>query len=190
MSTASSSSYLWTGLLIFLATATYLFRFAPTSAPDTLSPELSMLSKVAIDVLTADIKTLQHWLQHGHGTSATLVELYLSQIHKHDGYLHAMIQTRSLDLLLETARTLDQERQAGNLRGPLHGIPIIIKVWLSSSFTSSDSHATYRTTLQHVPALAWELPLEAWPCSALSRPKMLRLLIWLVIMLLSLPRGC
>lgn len=154
MSTASSSSYLWTGLLIFLATATYLFRFAPTSAPDTLSPELSMLSKVAIDVLTADIKTLQHWLQHGHGTSATLVELYLSQIHKHDGYLHAMIQTRSLDLLLETARTLDQERQAGNLRGPLHGIPIIIKVWLSSSFTSSDSHATYRTTLQHVPALA------------------------------------
>jgi amidase len=87
-----------------------------------------MSSRVAVDVLTADIKTLQDWLRHGHGTSVALVESHLAQIQKHDGYLHAMIQVRSLDLLLETAKGLDQERQKGKLRGPLHGIPIIIKV--------------------------------------------------------------
>jgi amidase len=87
-----------------------------------------MVSDIAFDVLTADVKTLQVLLQKGNLNSLALVESYLAQIQRHDAYLHAMIQIRPLELLKNTARGLDQERQAGNLRGPLHGIPIIIKV--------------------------------------------------------------
>jgi amidase len=126
MPLTSASVPLWTASIVLLATTLYLFGISSFSGG--LNPKPEMLSRVAVDVLTADIKTLQNWLQHGHGTSVALVESYLAQIQKHDGYLHAMIQVRSLDLLLETAKSLDQERQKGKLRGPLHGIPIIIKV--------------------------------------------------------------
>lgn len=38
-----------------------------------------------------------------------------------------MIQTTPIALLEERTSILDQERAAGKARGPLHGIPIIIK---------------------------------------------------------------
>ncbi|KAK2594393.1 hypothetical protein QQS21_007899 [Conoideocrella luteorostrata] len=86
-----------------------------------------MGSATSIDVLTADIKDLQSLLGQGRVTSRSLVESYLAQIHKHDGYLHAMIQVSPMHLLYERADQMDRERRAGSNRGPLHGIPIIIK---------------------------------------------------------------
>jgi Asp-tRNA(Asn)/Glu-tRNA(Gln) amidotransferase A subunit family amidase len=84
--------------------------------------------KAPLNLLTADIKTLQQMLTAGTITSASLVDAYLAQIHKHDGYLHAMIQTTPLKILKDAAKTLDDERGAGKVRGPLHGIPVIVKV--------------------------------------------------------------
>jgi amidase len=82
----------------------------------------------SIDVLTADVKTLHGLLAAGKGSSRLLVELYLSQIRKHDGRLHATIETAPLSLLVSRAEEMDKELEAGQIRGPLHGIPIIIKV--------------------------------------------------------------
>lgn len=82
----------------------------------------------ALDVLTIDAQGLQKLLENGEVTSLDLIDLYLAQIEKHDGRLHAMIQTTPRDLLEAAAKSLDQERAAGKVRGPLHGIPIIIKV--------------------------------------------------------------
>ncbi|KAI4870985.1 putative glutamyl-tRNA amidotransferase subunit A [Hypoxylon rubiginosum] len=79
------------------------------------------------DVLTADVETIQGLLSCGNITSENLVDLYLAQISKHDGFLHAMIETASREILLRQAHDLDTERRAGNIRGPPHGIPIIIK---------------------------------------------------------------
>jgi Asp-tRNA(Asn)/Glu-tRNA(Gln) amidotransferase A subunit family amidase len=45
-----------------------------------------------------------------------------------DGLLNVMITTTPKDLLLSIARERDQERIQGNIRGPLHGIPISVKV--------------------------------------------------------------
>lgn len=88
----------------------------------------SMGSKVStFDILTADVKTLQGLLSSGNVTSKDLINLYLAQIAKHDGVLHAMIDTAPKDSLLRQAHDLDVERQAGNIRGPLHGIPVIVK---------------------------------------------------------------
>lgn len=82
----------------------------------------------SIDVLTSDIETLEDLLRRGHTTSRQLIEAYLAQIEKHDGYLHAMIQTTPTELLFERADTLDKGRKDGKNCGPLYGIPIIVKV--------------------------------------------------------------
>lgn len=82
---------------------------------------------MAVDVLTIDAEGLKTLLERGNVTSRGLVEQYLAQIQRHDDRFHAMIQTAPIDLLKERATMLDQERAAGSTRGPLHGIPIIIK---------------------------------------------------------------
>ncbi|KAI1192490.1 putative glutamyl-tRNA amidotransferase subunit A [Nemania serpens] len=87
----------------------------------------SMPDTVALDVLTADVRTLQNLLQNGHITSHTLIDAYLNQIQKHNDVLRAVIETTPRELLLRRAQALDDERRAGIVRGPLHGIPILIK---------------------------------------------------------------
>lgn len=87
-------------------------------------------STVKIDVLTSTAAHLQDMLQAGVVTSAHLVSLYLQQIEKHneDGlHLRAIISTAPRDLVLERARRLDIERRDRKDRGPMHGIPIIVK---------------------------------------------------------------
>lgn len=86
----------------------------------------------AVDILTIDAHALKTLLDHGRVTTQGLVKQYLAQIQRHDHNLHAMIQTTPENLLEERARLLDQERAAGKIRGPLHGIPIIIKASLST----------------------------------------------------------
>jgi amidase len=81
-----------------------------------------------VDLLTIDAKALQALLSAGEVTSLGLVRQYVAQINDHDEKLHAMIRITPNDLLEEAAKSLDQERAAGKTRGPLHGIPIIIKV--------------------------------------------------------------
>ncbi|KAK4157240.1 amidase signature domain-containing protein [Chaetomidium leptoderma] len=81
----------------------------------------------AVNLLTIDAKGLQSLLAHGNFTSLDLVRQCLAQIQQHDGNLHAMIKTTPIQILEETTRSLDRERAAGKLRGPLHGIPILVK---------------------------------------------------------------
>ncbi|KAJ5083647.1 hypothetical protein N7456_013074 [Penicillium angulare] len=80
-----------------------------------------------IDLLTIDAKALQALFNQGKITSLDLVRKYLAQISRHDENLHAMIWTTPLDLLEAKAKLLDEERASGKTRGPLHGIPILIK---------------------------------------------------------------
>ena len=61
-------------------------------------------------------------------TSHTLVQAYLDRIAAIDAagpHLNAVIE-RNPDALKE-ADKLDAERKAGNVRGPLHGIPVLLK---------------------------------------------------------------
>ena len=67
----------------------------------------------SIDPLTADAKVLQNMLMKGSIRSVSLVHIYLAQIRKHDGYLHAMLSMPSQDALLATAQNLDDERLNG-----------------------------------------------------------------------------
>ncbi|KAL7954704.1 amidase signature domain-containing protein [Trichoderma compactum] len=79
------------------------------------------------DILTATADDLERELSSGGINSKQLVKIYLSQIERHNDYLKAVISTAPEPLLLERAAILDDERQSGKLRSPLHGIPILVK---------------------------------------------------------------
>jgi hypothetical protein len=78
------------------------------------------------DCLTATAADLQTLLTTGQKTSFEVVEAYLNQIAKHNGYLHAVFEISPT--ALREAKRFDAERRDGQVRGPLHGIPILIKV--------------------------------------------------------------
>jgi amidase len=74
------------------------------------------------------IRELQDALAAGRYTSRRLVELYLERIEAIDRggpALRSIIETNPEALTI--ADQLDADRRTGRLRGPLHGIPIVIK---------------------------------------------------------------
>lgn len=103
--------------------------FGATSFIGQLLLPLCIMAVVPkFDLLTDDIPLLKDQLDRHLLSSVDLVQAYIDQIQRHDGYLHAMLDVAPTSLLLEKAKSLDVERYAGKIRGPLHGIPIIVKV--------------------------------------------------------------
>ncbi len=74
---------------------------------------------------TASIPDMQAAMQQGRLTSRALVTHYLIRIGLYEDRLNAAVSINPH--ALEQADTLDRERAAGRLRGPLHGIPIALK---------------------------------------------------------------
>jgi amidase len=73
---------------------------------------------------------LQSHLKSGSLTSVQIMETYLSQIEKHNHAgqkLNAIINIAPRESLFSQAEALDKERKEGKLRGPLHGLPTIVK---------------------------------------------------------------
>ncbi|KAL6693351.1 amidase signature domain-containing protein [Trichoderma pleuroticola] len=83
-----------------------------------------------IDPLTTTAEELQDLLTSGSLTSLDLVDIYLGQIEQHNKNglkLNAIISTAPQHIVAGQARLLDAERAAGSIRGPLHGIPVVVK---------------------------------------------------------------
>src|SRR5438477_3852969 len=75
--------------------------------------------------IEATIPELQELMSSGMLTSVQLTTSYLERIATFNPLLHAVIETNPDALSIAAA--LDAERQSGRLRGPLHGIPILVK---------------------------------------------------------------
>ncbi|HSL21456.1 MAG TPA: amidase family protein [Vicinamibacterales bacterium] len=80
---------------------------------------------VAAPWVDASIPELQAMMAAGSLTSRELTLGYLDRIDELNPLLHAVIQTNPQAVGI--AAGLDAERRAGRLRGPLHGIPVIVK---------------------------------------------------------------
>ena len=90
-------------------------------------------------VVEQDLIDLQAALRDGRATSARLVDLYLERIAKYDKTGPAINAFITLNPAARAqAEALDRERQAGRVRGPLHGIPLVIK----DNFITSDMPTT------------------------------------------------
>jgi len=82
------------------------------------------------DPLTSSAYELSELLNQGTITSVEIVETYLHQIDQHNRrgrQLRALISVAPRHELLKMAKRLDAERVRGKRRGPLHGIPIVLK---------------------------------------------------------------
>lgn len=82
------------------------------------------------DPLIASAFELSEMLDAGAITSVEIVEAYLRQIEQHNRRgrnLRALISVAPRHELVRIARRLDDERSRGKRRGPLHGIPIVLK---------------------------------------------------------------
>src|SRR3984893_2971497 len=80
---------------------------------------------VAFNVVEATIPEMRAAMEHGRITSRDLVALHLIRIGLYEDKLHAAITVNGN--ALQEADELDRERTRGNVRGPLHGIPIALK---------------------------------------------------------------
>lgn len=75
--------------------------------------------------LEATIPELQAAMASGELTSARLVRDYLDRIYTLNPLLHSVIETNPVAVCI--AQQLDEERRNGHVRGPLHGIPVLLK---------------------------------------------------------------
>lgn len=98
-----------------VALAASLFAISPAAAK-------------SVEFDQATIGELKAAMEAGGLTAERLTELCLARIAAFDRAgpkLHAVITLNPR--ALETARELDAERKAGKVRGPLHGIPVVLK---------------------------------------------------------------
>jgi hypothetical protein len=112
----------------FLLLPFFLSLCGSSAKPITSQITMEQHGAGGLNLLTADVKSLQALLSNGTYTSVDLVEKYVAQINKYNPYLRAVLQVTPDELLKVAAQSLDDERKGGKTRGPLHGIPILIKV--------------------------------------------------------------
>jgi Asp-tRNA(Asn)/Glu-tRNA(Gln) amidotransferase A subunit family amidase len=107
------------------------------TAPDDRAQQPA--GSIAFEPAERSIRELQDAMRTGVTTSRQLVAAYLARIEAYDRQgpaLNAMIALNAR--ALETAASLDAERRAGRLRGPLHGIPLVVK----DNFDTADMPTT------------------------------------------------
>ena len=96
--------------------------------PAASTPRSHAATQAAFELDEATITSLQEGMRSGRYTSGSITELYLGRIDAIDRAgpaIHSVIE-RNPDAI-RIAEERDAERRAGRLRGPLHGIPVLIK---------------------------------------------------------------
>jgi amidase len=104
----------------------------------------------------ATIPELQAMMNAGQLTSRELTQGYLARIASLNPLLHAVIETNPQAVAI--AAQLDNERRAGNVRGPLHGIPVIVKDNIATVDNMQTTAGSLALVNSHVPA---DAPLVA-----------------------------
>ena len=100
----------------------------PVTAPAPESATKPAANAASFAFEEAGIADLQQRMAAGTTSSRALTQAYLDRIAALDDAgptLNAVIETNPQ--ALADADALDAERRAGKLRGPLHGIPILLK---------------------------------------------------------------
>ncbi len=97
-----------------------------TTHKETYEGATSFQKDTELDEKTID--DLQQMMKNGEISSVQIVQKYLDRIHEID---YQGPELRSIIELnpeaISIAKKMDNERKSGSIRGPLHGIPIIIK---------------------------------------------------------------
>ncbi|WP_276366028.1 amidase [Chryseolinea sp. H1M3-3] len=104
----------------------YLASCTKSKQPKSANPAVPESETFALQEIT--ISDLQQKMTSGELTARSIVEMYLKrieQIDRNGPNLNSIIELNPDALAI--ADTLDEERKNGKARGPLHGIPVLIK---------------------------------------------------------------
>jgi len=128
---------------------------APTTARGILAKETSTASTppTAFELDELTIADLQSGMASGRFTAHSLAQKYLERIEdvdRHGPAINSVIELNPDALAIAT--DLDRERKAKRSRGPLHGIPVLIK-------DNIDTHDRMTTTAGSL-ALGGSIPLQ------------------------------
>lgn len=99
-----------------------------------------------IDATTEDVIV---GFESGLFTSVDLVTAYIARINEVNGTLHAVTQLNPDALAI--AQELDDERANGTIRGPLHGIPVLIKNNIATNDSMDNTAGSYALAGAKVP---------------------------------------
>ena len=124
----SRRSFLRGSLLAGTAASLTGFRPALSAAREVSPPAAASVDVKPFELDEITISTLQQGITSGQFTARSLVEKYTARIHevdKHGPGLNSVIELNPDALSIADA--LDQERKSKGARGPLHGIPVLIK---------------------------------------------------------------
>jgi len=103
-------------------TATFLNHCRSTRSPSVLR------SSMGFELEEATVTQLQEAMRSGRFSSGSITQIYLDRIRELDRRgpaLRSIIEVNP-DAVSEAGR-LDDERREGHVRGPLHGIPVVLK---------------------------------------------------------------
>jgi len=110
------------------------------------------LQSRAFELEETTITQLQEGMRLGTYTSRSIVELYLKRVEEIDKRGPAIRSYLEINPdALSIADQLDQERRDGRIRGPLHGIPVLLKDNIDTADqlqTTSGSYALERVPVQ------------------------------------------
>src|SRR4029453_17264434 len=102
------------------------------------------------DFVEKSIPELQAAMASGELSSKQLVMGYLGRIQSLNPLLHSVIETNPDAIAI--AQHLDNERRRGHVRGPLHGIPILVKDNISTDDNMETTAGSLALLRSHVPA--------------------------------------
>src|SRR5262245_23573536 len=103
-----------------------LVALAALCAAAVVGAQAPSATRFDLDELT--IADLQQRMQAGQETARSIAQKYLARIDAIDRSgptLHSVLEVNPDALAI--ADSLDAERQSGRVRGPLHGVPILLK---------------------------------------------------------------
>jgi amidase len=106
----------------FLDALPYVLRYQNGTESSELFP-MSTCDGLVLEEATID--QLQSYMSNGVLTSRSLLKCYMKRIAKVDKYINSILEINPD--AEEIAVALDAERATGHVRGPLHGIPFIVK---------------------------------------------------------------
>ena len=86
----------------------------------------------------------------GQVSSKDLVKGYLRRIESLNPLLHSVIETNPNAVSI--AQHLDNERRRGHVRGPLHGIPVLVKDNIATDDNMETTAGSLALVHSHVPA--------------------------------------
>ena len=115
----------------------------------------------AFELEEVTIAELQRGMQTGQLTARSIVESYLKRIEEIDQNgpgIHSVVEINPDAVVI--ADQLDKERRDGNIRGPLHGIPILLKDNIETAdklHTTAGSYALENVTVKQDAQVARKL---------------------------------